>query len=589
MTDPLKSTTQTIFSPKTKGFRAIALLIALFYSSGTSAQSDYPQDYFISPMDIPLQLSGSFGELRTNHFHAGLDIKTQQKEGQVIRSVADGYVSRIKISPVGYGYALYITHPNGYTSVYGHLKKYAPAIDAYAKTKQYEQQLFGIDLYLQPNELPVTQGELVAYSGNSGSSGGPHLHFEIRETLSEKVVNPLLFGFKVKDKIPPLVNSIWIVPMNDSAWVNASQIPVAYETKGSSGAVGLKNPKPAIVYGDIAFAVHTTDMLDGNTNRCGIYSIELFVDSVQVYGQRMDKLDFTTNRAMNAHTIYERFKKNKSSIHGSYRLPGNPLDIYENLVNDGILSFRDNKIHQCEYVLMDIMGNKSSVKFKVQSTVKHGVSPKPKSDVLAHWNWEEDNSYVGNEVKISMGAYTLYEDLDLTIKKTAKREGAASPNYLIASTYEPVHNAYFIELKADHLKPNVRDKAVVVRYDPDKNKLTSEGGEYNEGWVCTETMYLGNFMLMVDTVKPAIASIDFAASLKGRTQFSFRVSDGLSGIDQIIPKIDGKWILMEYDAKSSRITYYFDSAYIEHGKHTFELTVIDGRKNSRTYTGVFDW
>jgi hypothetical protein len=564
-------------------------LCILIPRSILAQENPYPQDYFRSPLEIPLNLSGNFGELRTNHFHAGLDIKTEQREGLNVLSVADGFVSRIKVSPVGYGYALYVTHPNGYTSVYGHLRKYAPKIDAYVKAEQYKQTSFAVDLFPDSTLLPVLKGELIGLSGNSGGSGGPHLHFEIRETITEKVLNPMLFGFQIKDKIPPTINGIWIVPVSDSSWVNNAQIPVTYETKGSSGKCFLKNVKPAAVYGDFGFAVHTSDMLDGNSNRCGIYRIELFVDSVQVYGQRMDKLDFTTNRAMNAHTIYERFKKNKSSIHGSYRLPGNPLDIYENLVNDGVVSFRDGKLHHLEYRIIDIMGNKSSVKFDVQALKKAGHTANPPKDALARWNWETDNAIETSDVKIAMKAFTLYEDLDLTIGKVKLIQNTIGSTYKIASAYEPVHNAFDLAIKADKVKPGLEAKTIIVRYDPDKSKISAELSQYSNGWITAQPMYLGYFGLMIDTIKPSITNIDFAPSLKGRTQFSFKVADGLSGINQIIPKIDGNWALMEYDAKTHRITYYFDERYISHGSHTFELIVTDAVMNEKKYTGSFVW
>lgn len=549
----------------------------------------HPIDYFISPLEIPLNLSGNFGELRTNHFHAGIDIKTEQREGLNVLAAGDGFISRIKVSPVGYGYALYIDHPNGYTTVYGHLQKYASKIDDYVKKQQYALKSFSVDLFPDSTLLPVTKGEIIGLSGNSGGSGGPHLHFEIRETVTEKILNPLLFGLKVRDKIPPSISGIWIVPMNDTSIVNGAKLPVNMPTKNSSGSCALKSAVPAKVYGDFGFAIHTTDMLDGNSNRCGIYRIEFFVDGLQVYGQRMDRLDFATNRAMNAHTIYERFKKDRSSIHGSYRLPGNPLDIYDNLVNDGVVSFRDGKLHDCEYRVVDIMGNLSSVKFKVQSTVKPNSVASVSKEVLAKWNWEQDNSIETEAVRIKMKAFTLYEDTEIKIKPIKKIANAVGPTYAIVSPYEPVHNSYQLSIKADKIKTGFEDKAVIVRYDPDKEKIISEGGKYNEGWITAEPTYLGYFALMIDSVKPSISSIDMAASMKGRKQFSIRISDALSGIDQIIPQIDGQWALMEYDAKNSRLTYHFDERYIGHGKHDFQLTIIDGVGNEKTYKSSFDW
>jgi len=545
---------------------------------------EYPQGYFTSPLEIPLNLSGNFGELRTNHFHAGLDIKTDQREGLNVLAAAEGFVSRIKVSPVGYGYALYITHPNGYSTQYGHLLQYAPKIDDYVKKHQYELESFSVDLYPSPNELPVTKGEIIGLSGNTGSSGGPHLHFEVRETATEKLINPLLFGFDIKDKIPPSASNIWIVPLGDSSLVNGARVPVAFETRSG----GLKTTNLPKVYGDVGFAITTIDMLDGNTNRCGVYRIELFVDGVQVYGQRMDHLDFSTNRAINAHTIYERYRKDKTSIHSSYRLPGNPLDIYENLVNDGVVTFRDGKSHSCEYRLLDIMGNETKVKFSVQAQTSGG-KPSASKSCLAKWNWEQDNAYETPNVKVSLKARTLYENLDFTLSESAKVPNAVSSTYLIASPDEPVHNSYTLSIKADRVKPGLEKKTTVVRWDADNGKMKVEASKFENGWVTAQPMHLGYFALVIDTVKPAISSVDFGPSLVGKKTFSFKISDALSGIDQIIPRIDGKWALMEYDAKSARITYYFDERYIQHGSHTLNLKVIDALGNERSFNGDFSW
>jgi hypothetical protein len=537
---------------------------------------NYPQDYFRSPLDVPLHLSGNFGELRTNHFHAGLDIKTQQQEGLKIYAVAEGYISRIKVSPFGL------------TTVYGHLRQYSKTIASYVCKEQYRLQSFSVDLFPQPNELPVTKGEVVALSGNSGGSGGPHLHFEVRETASEKLLNPLLFGFDVKDKIQPIINAVMVIPMNGSSTVNGSSKYVTLDTKVHSGKCALKSTSPVIVHGELGFAIHTMDMADGNSNRCGIYRIELKVDGLIVYAQQMDNLEFGTTRSMNAHTIYEVFKKNRSQIHRSYRLPNNMLDIYDNLVNDGIVTFKDDKVHQIEYKVTDIKGNVSTLAFSVKSVATSNmVASGPKGK--AWFDFEKDNYFENDQLRVSVNAFSLYDNLDFEIGNGKALTGALVPTYLIANPYVPVHGHFELSIKADKVPESKRNKVVVVRWDPEKDKVISEGGKYQDGWVITETQYFGYYSLLVDTIAPSVGSVDFATSLQGRTKFSMRISDGLSGIDQIIPKIDGEWALMEYDAKNNRLTYYFDPEYITHGSHDFSLTVIDAVGNSKEFKGKFVW
>jgi len=565
------------------------------FEEGIGERSDtvlvptYPTDYFQSPLDVPLYLSGSFGELRTNHFHAGLDIKTKQQEGLKVYSVADGYISRIKVSHVGYGYALYVDHPNGYTTVYGHLQKYGDKILEFVKAEQYKQRKFGVDVFPSPTDLPVLKGEVIALSGNSGASGGPHLHFEVRETKSEKVLNPLLFGFEIKDKIRPSVSRVWIVPLSDSTRVNTGTVPLSFETIAAAGGMSLKTTTPPTVYGDVGFAIHTSDLLDGNSNRCGIYRIELFVDGLQVYGQRMDRLDFTTNRAMNAHTIYERFKKDRSQLHGSYRLPGNPLDIYDNLVNDGIVTFNDGKLHELEYRVLDYEENLTVVKFKVQSgkpgkAIAGGTKPS-----LAFFDWEKDNVYEAEDIRITIPAFSLYENVNLTIDRSKKITGALTPTYLIVSPYEPLHSPYTLAIRADHIKPTLHNKLIIARYDPEKDRIYSEGGNMENGFVIAQPLYLGYFGVLADTVDPSISSIDFSAQMKAKSSFSFKISDWLSGVSEFIPTIDGEWVLMEYDGKNSRLTCYYDSKRMTRGEHQFMLRVIDGVGNEKAYKSKFVW
>jgi len=228
------------------------------------------------------------------------------------------------------------------------------------------------------------------------------------------------------------------------------------------------------------------------------------------------------------------------------------------------------------------------VKFSVQSQTAPGKQI-PSKTHLAHWDWERDNAIETERVKVYMKANTLYENLDLDISETTKIPNSVGPAYLIASPYEPVHNSYTLALKADKVKPGYENKTTVVRWDPDKNKLIAESSKFENGWISAEPMYLGYFTLLTDTVKPAISVVDFAPSMKGKRSFSFKISDGLSGIDQIIPRIDGKWALMEYDAKNSRLTYYFDNRFISSGQHQFELTIIDAVGNEKRFNGTFTW
>jgi len=251
----------------------IQFLISIGFSQ---TLEQYPKDYFRSPLDIPLLLSGNFGELRNNHFHSGLDIKTQGVEGQKVYAVADGFVSRIRIMPIGYGKIIYITHPNGYTSAYAHLQQFKGELAKEVKRYQYANETFEMDYYPPDTLLKVKKGDVVALSGNSGSSGGPHLHFEIRETVSEYAVNPLLFGFDIKDDVKPVIKSISVFPLNDTSYVNNRNATQEFGIIGSNGNYQLSNNVIITAYGQIGVGINTYDQQSGASNQNGVYSIMLF-------------------------------------------------------------------------------------------------------------------------------------------------------------------------------------------------------------------------------------------------------------------------------------------------------------------------
>lgn len=548
-----------------------------------------PKAQFRSPLEIPLALSGNFAELRKNHFHTGLDLKTEQREGLKVLAAAEGFVSRVKISPVGYGYSLYIDHPSGYTTVYAHLLSFSPTIDDWVKKKQYKLKSFSIDEKLKAGELPVSSGELIGLSGNTGGSAGPHLHFEIRETPTERPVNPMLFGFDIRDKIPPSVYSIWAIPLSEDARIGDKKIPQSYELASFNGALGLKQKKAIAASGEIGLAVNTIDMLDGQSNHCGVYRIELYANGILIYAQRMDSLSFATNRALNAHTVYPKFRTTKASIHRSYKLPGNPLGIYETLVNNGRIQLTEGVVIPMEYRIHDVSGNLTTVKFELLGTKPDAAENIKPADALAQWSWDSPNQFQNNDVRLNVPVGCLYEDAFLTIKKGNQIASAAGPTICVMSADVPAHLKYDISLPLGNVPPALTKKALMVRYDADKNDLIAEGGIAESGWIKTQTNYFGYFAVMIDTVKPSIKNLTFKANMSAQSSFSFKISDALSGIDQIIPEIDGQWALMEYDAKLDKINYYFDKRYIQRGPHRFKLRIVDARGNESTYQGDFVW
>ena len=313
--------------------RLLTLLLILL-AHLNFAQNKYPQDYFRHPLDIPLVLSGTFAELRSNHFHSGLDIKTQQREGLKTYTAAPGYVSRIKISHWGYGKALYITHPNGYTSVYAHLQKFSPKIEAYIKQRQYEKESFTIELFPSAEELPIIKDEIVGFTGNTGGSGGPHLHFEIRDS-KERPMNPMLFGIDIKDTKKPKIVGIYAYPRNSISHVNNSNERV--ELRLIPQKTGDYNVEKIKAFGKLGFGVITWDRQDLAANKNGVSNIQTFFNGNKNLEINFSRFSFSETKHLNRLIDYEYFKKKKSRIQKLFIESNNPLSLYQNADNDGYI------------------------------------------------------------------------------------------------------------------------------------------------------------------------------------------------------------------------------------------------------------
>ena len=308
-------------------------------------QNHYPKDYFRSPLDIPLQLSGNFGELRPNHIHSGFDFKTQQKEGLNVFAAADGYVSRIKISQSGYGKAIYITHPNGYTTVYGHLKCAVGEIEKYIKKEQYKKQTYEIELLLNPEYLPIKKGEIIALSGNTGGSDGPHLHFEIRDTQSEKIINPMFFGFDavLTDTKAPSVSSLLVYPMDENAIVNESKRPISVSlSQQEDGSYLAEN---VLATGKIGFGITTIDFDNVSWNANGIYKVQTFLNGKEYFGYQFDTFAFDETRYVNALIDYAKYKTQGQRVQRLFMKNPFPLSLIQTSEENGLLGYLKGHLH----------------------------------------------------------------------------------------------------------------------------------------------------------------------------------------------------------------------------------------------------
>jgi hypothetical protein len=559
-------------------------ILLICFGFNISAQ-EVPKGYFRSPLDIPIILSGNFGELRSNHFHSGLDMKTEGVEGKRVYAVADGYVSRIKVSPWGYGKALYITHPNGLVSVYAHLKDYNGQIASYVKKAQYASKQFEIELLPLPTEMLVKKGDVVAFTGNTGGSGGPHLHFEIRDEKTEHPLNPFLYGFDVADNVKPIVNEIIIYPLDEHSNINGSFIAKRFTLVPNGNT--LKPSQAISAHGKIGFGISSHDQHNGAHNRVGVYSIELKVDGKRKYFHQMDRFSFDHSRCLNSHIDYPIYKKSKNWFQKLHVAPNNQLTIYSDLVDKGVLTFEKDGIHEIEYIIKDFKGNSTTVAFPLEAkgfSVKNmqgKISAKPE----AYFYFAKENVYKNDEISVTIPENALYDNLNFEYRKSATIKNAISPTYHIQNEYVPIHLNYNLSIKLDSLPIEIRRKALVVHY-AENGASTPIGGDLREGWLnCTPKVF-GNFAVMLDTIAPKITPTKIPKQGTPFVDIRFKITDELSGIKSYHGSIDGDWVLMEYDPKQSLLFHVFEKE-LTAGNHTFRLEVKDQRGNMSEYSVEF--
>lgn len=544
--------------------------------------------YYSDPVKIPLNLSGSFAELRSNHFHSGIDIKTKGVTGIPVNSVADGYISRIVVSPTGFGRALYIDHPNGTTSVYAHLKGFREDIEKYIKDEQYERQSFKVDLQIPRNRFKVVQDEIIAYSGNSGSSGGPHLHFEIRDTESEEPMNPLHYQFPVEDNIAPKIFSLMAVPLGEHSHVSNSTGKQKFSVVFYDGSFHLHGNPTVPLFGKVGFAVQTNDYFDNSWNKCGIYSLKLKINGELYYSFTMDRFAFHETRYLNSHIDYAEYKTTGRRYIKTWMDPGNQLRIYDYVRENGIYNFNDGNIHHIRLELTDTYGNESLLQFKVAS--KFSEIRTPGEEYTALFEYDRPNRFREDGIRISIPEGALYDNVKFNYAAKPGGTGFYSDIHWVHSLKNPLHKYADIKVKVKDLPERLQSKALLVKVSPNSGRFYAAGGTYGDGWVGSSIREFGNYAVAVDTVAPIIIplSIRNSSELIESNRIRFKISDNLAGIEKIEGTLDGKWMLFEWDPKTHIIAHNFDAERFELNKrHQFVLSVTDYRGNTKTYEASF--
>ncbi|MEM6397176.1 MAG: M23 family metallopeptidase [Bacteroidota bacterium] len=560
------------------------LLMAIVSTCGSlKIHAQYPS--YSSPLNGPLLVTGTFGELRSNHFHAGIDFRAST--GTPVLAVAEGFVSRIVASAGGYGQAIYIDHPDGYRSVYGHLNTLAPELFDTLRARQYEEETFGITLHFGPEDFPVSEGQTIGQVGNRGRSSGPHLHFEIREASTDRAINPLHFGLRIADSREPDLRQLMVYELDEhSRTINKHQIRLKRTAEGRYRAA----ENTIIVHQPLlAVGIKAYDRQNGMPNYNGIYSAQLWVDSTRLHAFRFDAVAFEETRYLNAHTDYAEWTKNTSWFHRLFRLPGDSLGIYATSNYHGQFRLPAGKRSQLVIEVDDFAGNRSSVVFEVL----HQPKPRP---LGANFNYEllhdEGNLIQRSDMEFELPPGALYRDLQLQYSQ-ARDESANiySPVHHLHRPEVPLHKSANMRILPDANFPDsLRAYAVIARCLPG-GKLQSLGGKWAGKWLEARTRQFGSYCIMIDREAPVIENIDFRRSMPKQSSFTFRLSDRFGGMKvdggfRYRAEIDGQWILMEHDAKSGKITHTFDGR-ISRGEHLFLLKVWDERGNEAVYESTF--
>ena len=556
------------------------ILAGIILLAGTTSNIAEAQQ-LRKPMDIPVLLSGNFGELRSNHFHSGIDFKTQGVEGKPIHSVQDGYVSRISVSPWGYGNGLYITHPDGTTTVYGHLQKFSQKITAYLKEKQYEQESFNVNLSLAPDELPVKEGELVALSGNTGSSGGPHLHFEVRDTETEEPMDPIeYYKDLIKDTQAPKIQGIMVYSMPGKGVVNGSRRKLELKP------VTAKNGKQTLTgkieaWGEIGLAVKGYDYMDNTSNIYGIKDITLTADSQVIFHSNLDRFAFDETRYLNSFTDFEEWKEHRSFYIKSFVDPGNRLRFIESL-NRGILTINEPRTYHLTYKLADAFGNTTQLSIRIEG--KEQPIPEIDTENAELFHWWSDNRFGAKGIRLTIPKGHLYDDL--YFRYSVKEDSAAlGATHILHNKPVAFHKSAKLSLRLQTDTLDNKQQYGIVRLQNGRRSWT--GGVYRNGWVDADIKEMGSYTLGQDLVPPTITPLN-PATWVSQQAITLRLSDNLSGVQTYRGEIDGQYVLFEMNSKSV-ITYHFDKERLARGKHTLKLVVTDACGNQSTYTYPFTW
>ncbi len=536
----------------------------------------YPKGYFTWPVGAKPSLVANFGELRPNHYHMGLDCRTDQKENLPILAAADGYIAKVKIESFGFGRAIYINHPNGLTTLYAHLNKFTPELEKYITEQQYKLQQWKIFIDIPEDLFPVNQGDFIAYSGNTGGSQGPHLHFEIRDTKTDKVLNPLLFGFPIEDNIAPDILRLAIYDRRISTY---EQTPAVFSLKKingvyvpAGGAINVKSDK-------VSFAITSFDRYTGSTNQNGIYGAVLMENGKQLIRFEMDSISYDETRYLNAHIDYKTKSSGGSYLQHLSALPGHTNGIYYSSgEEDGIISLADATSKTITIKVYDANYNVSTLQFNLNKIEPLSAITEPAGKLFKPGNI---NIFENDALSFFLPENSLYDAFHFQYREMNDADGR--PVYQLHNTTVPVQQYFQVKIKEDF---SVRDTGRIVMKRFFNSKDDFKKAIFDRGWYKASFREFGNFQLILDVVPPVATPLwgfRDGMHLSGKNRIGFSVTDNTEDIDSFTALLDGKWLRFSND-KAKNFIYEVDE-YCSPGEHNLTIIVKDlaGNTTKKSY------
>jgi len=483
----------------------------------------------------------------------GLDFKTNGRTGYNIYSIEDGYVSRIKISPYGYGKVIYIDHPNGMTSVYAHCSGFKDNIADLIQATQIEEQNYAIEIFPKKNQLKVTKGQVIAISGNTGGSSAPHLHFEIRDTKTEQALNPLIYGFNIADHKKPIIRNVKVYGLTKEGYrhPNKSKSNTVNQGKTSFYISENKLIVPSNFLsktGGIGFAFDVIDRLDGAGNKCGLYASYLIIDNDTILWPKTNKVPFESTRYVNSHKDYYEYAHMKRKYHKSFKTDENSLPIYINN-GSGVFNSSPGKKHSVKYIAIDAQGNKSELKFELV-ILEGEINPQDKIETDSTFLMPNQTMVLHkNNTEVEFGRTSTYEPMKID---------TSSIEHVIGDAETPVQKAYKIKVKTSYSSKNYYLDIITA-----KKRHRSVTAIYDDSLLVFEPKYFGKYTIKTDEIAPTILPVNFKNSitqLNGKS-LKWRINDVHTSISDYDLFINGEWVLIEYDAKKGTIVYTRETTF----------------------------